>query len=103
VTSAGGGRDGIDLARASLPDLILLDLMMPEVDGFDVVEALFADPSTRSIPIMILTAKDLTDGDKRQLNGHAKAILERGSTGATDILAWLDRLLAARPETAKPK
>jgi CheY-like chemotaxis protein len=103
VTSAGGGRDGIDLAKASLPDLILLDLMMPDVNGFDVVEALYADQSTRSIPIMILTAKDLTDRDKRQLNGHAKAILERGSTGATDILAWLDRLMTVRPETSKQR
>jgi PAS domain S-box-containing protein len=97
VTSAGGGREGIELARSSGPDLILLDLMMPEVSGFDVVEALDADESTRSIPIMILTAKDLTDEDKRKLNGHAKAILERGSTGATDILGWLNRLMTTRP------
>ena len=96
VTSAGGGREGIDLARRKQPDLILLDLMMPDVSGFDVVEALNADESTRSIPIMILTAKDLTAEDKRQLNGHAKAILSRGSTGATDILGWLDRLVAGK-------
>ena len=103
VTSAGGGRDGIELAKNSLPDLILLDLMMPEVSGFDVVEALYANASTRSIPIMILTAKDLTDGDKRQLSGHANAILARGSTGATDILAWLDRLMATRSVTSDSK
>jgi CheY-like chemotaxis protein/anti-sigma regulatory factor (Ser/Thr protein kinase) len=102
VTSAGGGHDGIELAKSSLPDLILLDLMMPEVSGFDVVEALYAEKSTRSIPIMILTAKDLTEGDKRQLNGHAKAILARGSTGGPDILAWLDRIMAKRPEKADP-
>jgi PAS domain S-box-containing protein len=97
VTSAGGGREGIDLARRNQPDLILLDLLMPEVSGFDVVEALNADESTRSIPIMIITAKDLTTEDKQQLNGHAKAILARGSTGATDILGWLGRLRPARP------
>ena len=96
VTSAGGGREGIDLARRNQPDLILLDLMMPEVSGFDVVEALNADESTHSIPIMILTAKDLTLEDKRLLNGHAKAILARGSTGATDILGWLGRLVPDR-------
>jgi len=71
--------------------------MMPEVSGFDVVAALDADQATRSIPIMILTAKDLTEEDKRQLNGHAKAILARGSTGATDLLGWLDRVMAVRP------
>jgi CheY-like chemotaxis protein len=96
VSSAGGGREGIELAKRSLPQLILLDLMMPEVNGFEVVAALDADASTRSIPIMILTAKDLTESDKRQLNGHARAILARGSTGATDILVWLDRLVARR-------
>jgi len=75
VQSAGGGREGIERARSSRPDLILLDLMMPGVNGFDVVAALDADESTRSIPIMILTGKDLTEDDKRQLKGHAKAIL----------------------------
>ena len=97
VQSAGGGREGIERARSSRPDLILLDLMMPGVNGFDVVAALDADESTRSIPIMILTGKDLTEDDKRQLNGHAKAILARGSTGATDVLGWLDRLVATKP------
>jgi len=97
VISAAGGREGIELARSSRPHLILLDLMMPEVSGFDVVAALDADQATRSIPIMILTAKDLTEEDKRQLNGHAKAILARGSTGATDLLGWLDRVMAVRP------
>jgi hypothetical protein len=46
---------------------------------------------------MILTAKDLTDDDKRQLNGNVAAILARGSTGAPDLLDWLRRLMAARP------
>ena len=98
VIPAHGGREGIKLAKNRLPHLILLDLLMPDVSGFDVVEALDAEPSTRSIPIMILTAKDLTEEDKRQLNGHVKAILARGSTGGTDILGWLDRLMAARAQ-----
>jgi CheY-like chemotaxis protein len=72
---------------------------MPEVSGFDVVQALHADDSTRTIPIMILTAKDLTEEDKHELNGNVAAILQRGSTGATDLVAWLNRLMAARHET----
>ncbi len=96
VISAHGGREGIDLAKARRPHLMLLDLMMPDVNGFDVVEALHADEATRSIPIMIITAKDLTDDDKRQLNGHVEAILSRGTTGATDLLGWLNRLMATR-------
>jgi CheY-like chemotaxis protein len=70
--------------------------MMPEVSGFDVVEALRGEEATRSIPIMILTAKDLTDDDKRQLNGHVAAIVARQSTAATDLLGWLRRLMATR-------
>jgi CheY-like chemotaxis protein len=96
VISAAGGQEGIDVARRERLDLVLLDLMMPRVTGFDVVEALRADESTRSLPIMILTAKDLTEDDKRQLNGHVAAILSRGATGAPDLLGWLNRLVTAR-------
>ena len=92
VSSAHGGREAIDLARSERPHLILLDLVMPDVSGFDVVKALHADERTQAIPIMILTAKDLTDEDKRQLNGSVAAILARGSTGAKDIVGWLGRL-----------
>jgi len=95
VLLAHGGSEGIALAKDTHPHLILLDLMMPDVSGFDVVEALRADEATRSIPVMIITAKDLTDDDKRQLNGHVGAILARSSTGATDLLGWLRRLMAA--------
>jgi PAS domain S-box-containing protein len=98
VVSAIGGRAGIEEAKRSRPHLVLLDLMMPEVSGFDVVQALHADETTREIPIMILTSKNLTEDDKRQLNGHVAAILERGSTGATDLVGWLNRLMAARRE-----
>jgi CheY-like chemotaxis protein len=68
--------------------------MMPEVSGFDVVEALRADQSTSSTPIMVLTAKDLTDEDKRQLNGRVSRILHRGSTGASDLVSMLRQVVA---------
>ena len=96
VLRAYGGREAIDTAQEEVPDLIVLDLMLPEISGFDVVEALRTDESTRSIPIMVLTAKDLTSDDKRQLNGHVAAILSRGATGAPDLLGWLNRLVTAR-------
>jgi signal transduction histidine kinase/CheY-like chemotaxis protein len=89
VIEARGGKEAIELAKSRKPDLVLLDLMMPEVTGFDVVEALRADESTKSTPIMVLTAKHLTEADIRQLNGHVSTILKRGSTGATDLLQLL--------------
>jgi PAS domain S-box-containing protein len=96
VITARGGQEGIDLAKSERLDLVLLDLMMPRVSGFDVVEALQADEKTRSIPIMVLTAKDLTSDDKRQLNGHVAAVLSRGSTGAPDLVDWLKKLSTTR-------
>ncbi|TAN32429.1 response regulator [bacterium] len=93
VVVAAGGKEAIELAKTLGPDLVLLDLMMPEVTGFDVVEALRADESTRAIPIMVLTAKNLTDADIRQLNGHVSTILRRGSTGASDLLELLRQVV----------
>jgi len=94
VVEAAGGREGIALAKSARPDLVLLDLMMPEVTGFDVVEALRADAATREMPIMVLTAANLTAEDKRQLNGRVAKILRRGSVGASDIIGLLRRLVA---------
>jgi CheY-like chemotaxis protein len=93
VIPAIGGREAIELARSHHPDLVLLDLMMPEVSGFDVVEALRSDQATLKTPIMVLTAKDLTDADKQQLNGRVSSILQRGSTGAADLIGMLRQVV----------
>jgi signal transduction histidine kinase/CheY-like chemotaxis protein len=94
VIAADGGGQAIDLARSCGPDLVLLDLMMPDISGFDVVEALRANPKTSHMPIMILTAKDLTDADKQQLSGQVSTILNRRSTGAADLLGLLRQVVA---------
>jgi CheY-like chemotaxis protein/anti-sigma regulatory factor (Ser/Thr protein kinase) len=96
VLRAGGGREGIEMARSLKPDLILLDLMMPGVTGFDVVEALRSDEATRSIPIMVLTAKQLTNHDKQALNGHVAGIFQRDSVAGTELIGWLRELIAKR-------
>ena len=99
VVPARGGREAIDLARSRRPDLVMLDLMMPEVTGFDVVEALRANETTKSTPIMVLTAKNLTESDIRQLNGHVSTILRRGSTGASDLLGLLRQVVDSSAAT----
>jgi len=96
VLPASGGREAIEMAKSLKPDLVLLDLMMPEVTGFDVVEALRADESTRETPIMVLTASNLTKADKRHLNGRVSEILSRGSVGSADIVGLLRRVVAQR-------
>jgi DNA-binding response OmpR family regulator len=57
VIGATGGRDGLDLVRQSLPDLVLLDLMMPDMDGWEVYQQMKAEESTRMIPVIVITAK----------------------------------------------
>jgi len=96
VMLAAGGREAIELARASPPDIVLLDLMMPDVTGFDVVEALRSDPQTRDTPIMILTARHLTEADKHLLNGHVSTVLSRGSLGATDLVSLMRDVVGKR-------
>jgi signal transduction histidine kinase/CheY-like chemotaxis protein/CHASE3 domain sensor protein len=93
VLRASGGQEGVDMARANRPHLILLDLMMPDMTGFDVVAALRGDESTRSIPIMVLTAKDLTEEDRRLLNGQVAAVFERHSLAGAELIGWLHQLV----------
>ena len=77
VQRAYGGREAMLLVQQALPDLIVLDLMMPEVSGFDVVEALREQPASARIPILIVTAKQITEDDRAQLNGYVVTIMEK--------------------------
>ncbi|MCU7922173.1 MAG: response regulator [Candidatus Thiodiazotropha sp. (ex Dulcina madagascariensis)] len=88
-----GGQEGIDIARTQQPDLILLDLMMPEVSGFEVVDALRADTHTTDTPIVIITAKQLTIDDRATLNGHVSAILQKTDFNHGRFLGEVKRAL----------
>jgi signal transduction histidine kinase/DNA-binding response OmpR family regulator len=96
VLAASGGREAIELAKSAKPDFVLLDLMMPEVTGFDVVEALRANESTRETPIMVITASNLSAADKRLLNGRVSQILSRNKVGSSDIVGLLKRVVKRR-------
>jgi signal transduction histidine kinase/DNA-binding response OmpR family regulator len=96
VLRAASGQEGIDMATSEIPNLILLDLMMPGLTGFDVVEALREKEATRSIPIMVLTSKELTEADKSALNGQVSAIFQRNSVAGTELTAWLRAIVAKR-------
>jgi signal transduction histidine kinase/CheY-like chemotaxis protein len=87
VVTAAGGVDGLRTARAGHFDLIVCDLLMPDVDGFDVIAALHNDPTTRGVPVVVLTAHTLTDADKIRLSG--KVIAVAGKTDNADGLAEL--------------
>jgi PAS domain S-box-containing protein len=77
VLRAYGGAEAIEAARRELPDLIVLDLMMPEVSGFDVVEALQGDRATCRIPVLVVTAKPITAEDRVKLDGAVTRIMEK--------------------------
>jgi adenylate cyclase len=93
--------DGIAaLARmaAEPPDLVLLDLMMPRMDGFEFVEALRAMPDRAAIPIVVLTAKDLTESDRLRLRGDARRVLRKSLHSREQLAAEIRRVLASATE-----
>ena len=86
IFEAEGGRQGIDLVRQYRPDLVLLDLMMPEVDGFEVLEAIRADAELAGTRIIVITAKSLTATERRRLSGQIELLLQKGSFMDDDLL-----------------
>ncbi len=86
VTEAENGRVALDRVAQNMPDLILLDLMMPEMDGFEFIMHLRKNEAWRSIPIVVVTAKELTEEDRLRLNGHVKKILQKGALNRDDLL-----------------
>jgi len=78
ISEATNGREGLELIQRELPDLVILDLMMPEMDGFAVMDALRARPETANIPVIVSTAKELTPQEKTLLGGQIQALMQKG-------------------------
>jgi PAS domain S-box-containing protein len=100
VLRAYGGRDAIDIAKRELPDLIVLDLMMPEVSGFDVVEALKLDPETVRIPILVVTARRITGEERARLNGYVTTVMEKADFDRDRFRAEVRRAMSGRQPVA---
>jgi CheY-like chemotaxis protein len=103
VTEAGTGREALDCVERRRPALILLDLMMPEMDGFEFLSELERHPEWRSIPVVVVTAKDLTAEDRLFLNGSlflsggVKQVLQKGRFSRDDLLRRVRELVAVGP------
>jgi CheY-like chemotaxis protein len=90
VATCQSGSEAITVIRSLSPSVVLVDLLMPDLDGFAVIDALQADPRTATIPVVVLTAKSLTAEDRRRLEGRIEFVAGKGELD----LSWLESRLA---------
>ena len=95
VTAAANGRAALAHLAETQPELIMLDLMMPEMDGFEFVEAVRQQEAWRTIPIIVLTAKDLTLEERRRLSGAVQKVLQKGTYSREKLMREVCSLVAS--------
>jgi len=94
VAEAQNGRAALACLGTSRPDAIVLDLMMPEMDGFDFLEELRHHADWRNIPVVVVTAKDLTEADHRRLNGEVERVLQKDAPTRDEMLRAVSATLS---------
>ncbi len=87
------GKSAIDLILRERPNLVILDLMMPEVDGFTVMETMQSHKETSDIPIIVITAKELTGAEKDRLKGHIQSLMQKGNFLSDELLDEVKTLI----------
>jgi PAS domain S-box-containing protein len=100
VTEAENGRVGLERVAADRPALVLLDLMMPEMDGFEFLDGLRSDLTTPAPAVVVITAKELTDLDRERLNGGVSRVLRKGAQSREDLVAEVKSLVATHAGAA---
>lgn len=93
ISEANSGKDGLELIHTMHPDLILLDLMMPDIDGFTVIDKMKVDEDLKNTPVIVITAKELTSAERKRLHGQIQILLEKGSFMQEDLLTGINALL----------
>jgi CheY-like chemotaxis protein len=86
VRQAENGRVALESVAEAVPDLILLDLMMPEMDGFEFIARLRENNDWRSIPVVVLTAKDMTADDQLRLQGNVRKVFQKASFSREELV-----------------
>jgi GAF domain-containing protein/CheY-like chemotaxis protein/anti-sigma regulatory factor (Ser/Thr protein kinase) len=102
IVEAENGRVALERLRGVSPSVVLLDLMMPEMDGFEFVTEFRGRESWRAIPIVVITARDLSRDDRERLNGYVQKILQKGAHGREELLAEVRELVAASVARRRP-
>jgi signal transduction histidine kinase/CheY-like chemotaxis protein len=100
IESAFNGEQGLIAARACAPDVIILDLMMPGMSGFEVADTLKEDPLTANIPILVLTSKEITADERRELQSKVSSFVQKGKSARAQLLREIRRIGQQRTITS---
>jgi CheY-like chemotaxis protein/HAMP domain-containing protein len=100
---AEDGAACLQLIKKQVPDVLVLDLMMPEPDGFAVLERLRGNQETRDLPVIVVTAKDLTEEDRKKLSGNVFSVLEKSAATSATLLKEIKRILFDLEHPPKPQ
>ncbi|MCK4922274.1 MAG: response regulator [Bacteroidales bacterium] len=95
---ANSGEDCIKKLKEKVPDILVLDLLMPGMDGFQVLERIRGIPETKNLPVIIVTAKNITDREKKQLRGKVSSLIEKSDTTPRDLYQEINRILSELEE-----
>jgi DNA-binding response OmpR family regulator len=99
VREAENGRSGLERVAESVPSLVLLDLMMPELDGFEFMEGLRKMPGCRQLPVIVITARDITAEDRQRLNGEVARIVQKAALSPKELVDEIRALVARHAES----
>jgi threonine synthase len=94
---AGDGEAGLSLAQQLTLDFVVLDLLLPGIDGFKVLEELRQHPRHKEVPVIVWTIKDLTPAESQELAVHTQAVLMKGGPDQSSLLAQLSTVLPKHP------
>jgi threonine synthase len=98
IREAHSGKEGLELIRTTRPDLIMLDLMMPDMDGFTVLDNLKTEEELENIPVIVITAKELNAEERKRLQGQIQMLLQKGAFMQEDLVSGIHALLGEEEE-----